>query len=341
MTLLDASWARAQILVDGIVAGVPVSGSDWAQVANAQRWLLSRNRSLVPSFKPSHGALTKSTRYDYAFRLVPSLHAFQRRWSVTMRDSDAVTFTIESVTREIAAALSYSIVDPVTRATPATTTIDVASQTVSESSVDLIITGLQSGRVDNIACVEVPRGSIDDGSTEDGAPVSGFYSGQPVTAASLAKLSETHLDTSFGKRVHLHWAVPYKVATVLSTTFAKTSASTTYVDILDVAAPILGRTLYSGDTARTVTCKVFGWTTSTAVAQGRATSTSAGAGSNTALSLTNTPGWSDAFTVDVDAEDLTEADGLPSSTWDDIQVAFRRSSGAGSVYVTSAIIYET
>ena len=340
MTLIrTATERRTTGSIGGFLAGLPVSASDWSDLSAEQRWLLAQGRQLVPAFRPYNATVNKTTLYRFAFRIVPTLHAIQRVWAVTTRATSGATFTVEGVSRAIASSPTFVASRSADHAVPSLLIINVSTQTSAESSVDLDLDISENGVVDCISCVEIPRLYLDDGATEDAANPNDVRTGQPITATSLAKFSETHLDTSFGKRVHLHWAVPYQVASSLSTTFARTSASTTYVDILDVAAPILGRTLYSGDTARTVTCKVFGWTTSTAVAQGRATSTS-GAGSVTALSLTNTPGWSDAFTVDVDAEDLAEADGLPSSTWDDIQVAFRRSSGAGSVYVTSAIVYE-
>jgi len=340
MTLVLSEQFRRSRSFAGLLAGLPVSASEWGDLSAAQRWLLAKGRQIVPAFKPEDDQLVKGTSHTYGMRIVPSLHAIQRVWSVTMRGAAFASVTVEGSTRALPASPEFSADYLSRHVTPSPVVINLGSQTLAESTTDLIIDSEEDGVVDCISCVEIPRFYLDDGATELASPNAPFRSGQPITAAAFERLAATHQDDDYGRRVHLHWAVPYKVNAVTSTSYARSSASTTWVDVLDVDQPILGRSLYTGDTTRTVTGRVLAWRSSSGVGQARLVSTSGGNGTAVALPLSTTPTWSDPFTVTVDAEDLTVADGRRGSAWDDIQVEFRRQSGSGTIYVASAIVYE-
>ncbi|MCP5044193.1 MAG: hypothetical protein GY944_24455, partial [bacterium] len=219
----------------------------------------------------------------------------------------------------------------------------VASQSTTHVTADLKFAPNEEAQfVDAISCWEIPRIKISSSVTaEHGVDASAFVSGASIDQETFGSIWNATNATEIGARALFHWAVPYRTtASSPLTTWASSTTSASFVDVMDSDVPILLRKLSVGNTTETLTGRVFWWTSDgTTTCEVRLTS---GATNGTALSATptTTPAWSDAFTVAADCEDLSEATGLQGGSFTVGGVEFRRTAGSGTLYVSSAMAYE-
>lgn len=327
MPLSRVPQFRENIAFTSIVAGAPVASTDWQRAAAVQNWIAGRGRQVIPTFCPNQADLTApSNVYRYALYVLPSYPTI-----------DLVAMVSRS---DVTSTLPGSIQTP----SPVTLTASprgAYNTTPIEVQLDIAV-GPRDESVHSIAIYEVPRASIEQTASAGGVDVSALAAGQPITAASVEALADALADDTFGSRVLACHAVPWSDdgGSSSTTEFASASSSATYAAVVGSGVPVLARKKRSADTTRTVKARCYGWVTSGTTGQFRVTSSANGASS--AVSFTNTtPAWSGEITdLVVDCEDLSTATGLQSATWDELTVESRRSAGAGTVYVSSWIIYE-
>lgn len=326
MPLSPVPQFRQDIAFVSIVAGAPVASTDWQRAAAVQNWIAGRGRQVVPTFMPDHSAINAVT-LRYALRILPSHPTIDLVCMVGRRSSVAV-------------ALPGSIVAP---SPVALTSSPRGAYGTTAINVDLdVVFPVNNESIDSIAIYEVPRAQIEQTAAAGGVDAVALAASQPITIASVDALRDAVDDDLFGARVLACHAVPYSdLSSSAITTYATASTSATYAAVVGGGGvPVLARKKRTADTTRTVKARAFGWVTGATTGQFRVTSSVNG--SSSAVSFTNTtPAWSGEITdLVVDCEDLSTTTGLQSSTWDEQTCELRRSAGAGSVYVSSWIIYE-
>lgn len=328
MPLSSVPQFRQDVVFAGaVVAGAPVASTDWQRAAAVQNWVAGRGRQNIPTFKPDHEALEAPSRvYRYALYVIPTYAAIDLVAMVS--SSDVVSVLPGSVQTPSPVALSAS-----PRGAYGTTPIEVQLD-VSVSVRDV--------EVHSIAIYEVPRARIEQTASAGGIDTVALAAGQPITAASVDALRDATDDDIFGGRVLAAHAVPWSRDGGSSTfvDYASLSTSGTFTAVVGGnGVPVLARKKRTTDTTRTVKARCFAWISGTATGEFRVTSSKHG--SSSAATITGSPAWSSEITdVVVDCEDLTDAVGLQSGTFDELTCEMRRASGTGTVYVAGWIVYE-
>lgn len=324
MPLSRVPQFREKIQFTSIVAGKPVASTDWQRAAAVQNWIAGRGRQVIPTFKPEHSG-NKNTTFRYAIRILPSYSSIDLIAMVATKN-------VASTLPGIVDAPSPILLSASPRAAYSSAAIDI-NLDVTAPVTDIT--------VESIAIYEVPRAYIEQTASAGGIDVTALAASQPITAASVEPLADALADDTFGSRVLAFHAVPYSDGSSTITTYATASTSATYAAVVGGnGVPVLARKKRVGDTTRTVKARCYGWVTSGTTGQFRVTSSVNGASG--VVSFTNTtPAWSGEITdLVVDCEDLSTTTGLQSATWDELTVESRRSAGAGTVYVSSWIVYE-
>ncbi|MEM9067094.1 MAG: hypothetical protein AAGE52_01270 [Myxococcota bacterium] len=334
--------SRGQIVESSLLNGLPVSATDWRTIARLQNWLRSRGRQLVPTFRPDHSALPAGDTYTYAVLLRPSFPNFVRLWSATLRGTGG-SFTEFGGGSVSGTSPLFTEVGPGTAPAPTQKRQELGAQSNAEVQTTLdVTTGATFPiEVDALSVWELPRAVLTPAIANELAAVEGpFTSEQPISRAAFDDIWDIANQSSPGNRVFAHWAVPYITSGGTTTQFAASTTSGTYADVFHADIPALARKLDFGATQQTAAAKVFAWVSDGAT-QGEVRLAPTLGSAGTAITITNTsPAWSTELTASLDCEDLGTADGLQGGTFDGVQVEFRRTAGAGTLFVASAVAYE-
>lgn len=336
---------RIDLVYGDVGVSDPVRAVSWVSAARLHNWVAGRPITVVPCFRPGLGD-NQNDSSNYYFRFAPRyqdvryvLRLRLSAESTTTRSGCSVTVPVGGTSYNVTAQ-PRAFGDPAEHEFP----INLASQGTSE--IDLSFTLAEtsdSGRVRIEACsIEaVPRVFLVDDSSDLGLDRLRFNHRAPITADDLGKLLARQNELLAAARRAGQWHHAFGSLDAYSTT------STTFVNPFGAAGGpnmgLLGRALYNGDTTRT-----FGWTVrgycSTGATSGQVqiSNTSGGAALDSIDIPTSTTSAafmaSSTFTADV--EDNAEADGIPSSTWDDHTIEIKRTAGAGTVYLESISIWE-
>lgn len=127
-----------------------------------------------------------------------------------------------------------------------------------------------------------------------------------------------------------------------------TTASPSWSNLFVDAIALLGRSLYSSDTTRTLSWRVLAKCSDGSTSgQVRVSNVSGGVGLSTISIPTSTTNWTwfpttggAAATFACDAENNTVADGRRSGRWDDHTFEANRTAGAGSVQISTISVFE-
>ena len=315
----------------------------WVDAVRQHNWLAGRPVSVVPSYRP--GVLFFNDANDYYFRTKPRYQ--DTRYVLKLRLSHdgaspgtaQVTLPVGGTTYTLSAR-PRSSGNPIEYELP----FDLASQGTTETSLSFRVEPDDAGNYDIEACsIEAaPRVFLVDDGSDLGLDRLRFNHRAPITANDLAKLlARTNELRAAARRVGM-WHHAWGSGLPFSTT------SGAGVNAFGTAGgnsiSLLARSLYDGDTTRTLSWAVRGYcsdgTTSADVELNASTS-----GGNDVISIptgTTAAAWmatsTSAFAVNV--EDNTEADGLPSSAHDEVDVTVTRTAGAGTVFIESISIWE-
>lgn len=332
---------RPTASVTDVRVGRAVRGPTWQQAALLNNWVHGRGAQLVPLYSPVV-QLTGSTKYELRFRVTPNYQTLERLWSiyaVAVDKPETVSVTVP------AGGTTFVKHVPFIRneAVPQTVHEALSAQSGAETTLSIELEPSGDINLRGLGCWELPRATLAQGGSDRGMDNTHFNPGGLIGATPLAPLVATMADGSAGRRASLlQWAVPVLAGGATTTAFAASTTSASHVDIFALPTPVLGRKLGVTDTTKTVTCKVLHWSSDGASTTGtaRLNSSKNGASSTVTVGGTTTPTWSDAITLAVDAEDPTVADGRRGSTWDELDVQWARTSGAGTLYIASVSIWE-
>jgi hypothetical protein len=324
-------WSR----IDPYRATVQVSestrGRTFRDAALLLHWVRAHGLQLIPAHRPGvevAPAATETLRY----RVHPSGRAVARLWVIGLRQ-DTVTSSDEG------ALLDVTFPDGVTvTMLPASVTafggivdrrLYVEELTAKSGAQDDLAvtfestTGDVTAYVETVACFEMPRAVLTLDDVDRGLDLETLRPGAAMYAArgaSVLGLAEGWGDTRVQRAL---WSQTWPTAQTTSGTF---------VDVHPLALPVLPSRRFASVATAKAEWWVYGYASNgTTSGEFRLT---AGSGDTSTVAMptgSSSGAWLARGVIDLDAEDLSDAEGLPSGGQETLQLAFRRTAGAGSV----------
>ena len=292
----------------------PVRALTALEAGKLANWCLGLGSPLIPSYAPLV-TVTATDELLFQFRVRPRFQALERLWQFRMLAAAPMEVSIEVPSG--ATAVTSSVSDTRETAFSFGVIETLGSQSATEAEITCAITpgDTTSLTIESISCIEIPRAFLATGNADLGTELTRFVTGQPILANLDNALDAIADPTLVGRRASLsQWSVPATVGGATSTAHAKASAGTGSYETIYDGLPVLTRKDGPSATTGLVTCKMLAWV-SGGTADLRLSSSVHGA--STAVSINNTsPAWSGAITLDVDCEDLAEADGLQGGVFD-------------------------
>lgn len=317
----------------GVVTAAPVRGPQWIAAALATNHLLGRGRVLIPhSF--CNTALTKSSTRTLRFKTWPSLHARLRRWTLSVK-RPILTTTPHTITfNDPSGGAHVLIAEPGAAGDILLFSIAETISSPSGSETELVVT-FDAGTGDShtltwISCSEHPRPDLDP-ATESGVVVDRLNPNRIIDLGPAEVLAGVDDAVDIAQRSGL-----FQFARAEADYLSTTSAGYTPVFLSGAVPVVLGRSLYVGDTLRTV--QVRARCSSGAGTTGNLRFTMA-SGDTLVLAITSAmaSSWLSG-TLDVKAEDLSTSDGRRGGADDTCLIEWQRTGGASSVSLESISI---
>ena len=300
---------RPELGTDGIQSRLPVSADDQQQMAGLANFCSGHGGMLIPWC--AVGKLLDDESVVFHFYVGPKARAVERIWRVMLSGSTPATIT----------AGSAAAVDVPVGATAATYTIrePLSAKTSTAGDTSITITSVEAGQltVHAIAMYEQTRAVLALDSTDYGVDITTLQARDRVfdTAnRSLRGLADGYKNVDARRAGIFHWT-----GGPLLDFLAVTQAS--YTDLFVFYAPALGAITEAGGTTTSFRVAVYA-----KVNAGSADVQflSAEAGDSLTINVTSTSYAWVTDDLDVDAEDLSLADGRRGSAWETIQVQARK-----------------
>ncbi len=322
----------------GILSGRPVRGQHWKGLALAANHLLGRGAVLIPHAF-CNTQLPKSATTTLRFKAWCSLHATHRLWALTIRVATATSPSPFVFTDASGGTHAFSVPAGTSGETFRVEFIETVA-TPSGSEEELVVTFEELDNVSDpdlafISCTELPRPDLAIDTSEYGVSVDGHSPGRTVHLATGygpgSVLASLDAAVGIAKRAGL-----FQFARGDSDYLTTTSTSSVPVFASGAVPILLDRSLFVGDTVRTVPVRVR-------ASSGTATTGeivfTMGSGDTLTLSITSamSPTWLSG-SIDVHAEDLSASDGRRASTNDDCVITWQRLSGASTLTIQSISI---
>lgn len=339
---------RRVTLVEGEVAiSESVRSVSWVHAAQLHQWIAGRGGTVVPTFRPfTPSGLGFEIGSSYFFRFEPRYQDTRYLLKLLLfshgldRHPLTVTVPVGGTEHEVTVGQLSTGGAP----SELEFEIDVAAQSGRETELSFRIKDNDNGEwgIMAVAIDAVPRTALTDDASDLGVDRLRFWPRGPVSDPNIAKLlgRQNELKAA-GRRVGM-WHHAFGSAE--DHRVGVTSAS--FVDVLEDAAPALGRLLYSGETTRTLHWRVCAYCSdATTAGEVSIASTSGGSDTITIPAGMTTIGWapyawSSPGEITVDAEDPTTATGLRGGAWDDLTVQARRTAGSGTIYILGISVWE-
>ena len=331
-----------------VQGGRPVSSTTWQAAALMSNYLLGHGSEVIPWHRPAlSSGIPAGSTLDFRFRTALQAQTVALLWLVNARSLDAAGRpTAITLRAPYGSGTTTTYVANGQRGSrPLQYVQALTSQTTSAQELGIRIAPTTYACDVQIACIALPRGVLaktttDYGSDPAGAtPRSAIYAGTAGTGLSLGELGRKGaVALTAARRVgHCHLSLPDSSTYAIQVTGASTD--------LYVATPMLGRKLYRSSTTASVAVEVLAFASASGTTYGTFTATSSHGSAVISLGslgseLTTTPTWYGPGTLTVDAEDLTEATGLPSATFGTVTFAASLDAGAATIYVASISSYE-
>lgn len=323
----------------GVYSGKPVRGgvSQWGGFGLATNHLLGRGGQLIPHAF-CNTLCTKNGTVTLRFRVHPSIAASHRRWSITYKRALSTAITVMRFTDPSAGTSDFRIPggaagDFFTHEHDETVAVPTGSETELAPTFEEV-DNQSAPTIAWVSCVELPRPDLAVDASEYGVELPKLNQGRVVytttgTGPGGVAVSQLQaLDVS--RRAGL-----FQFARG-SNDYLTLSATAGYAPVFAAPITLLGRSLYVGDTVRTVKARVRASSGAATTGNVRLTMTS-GDTATFAITAAMASTWLSAD-LDVDCDDLATADGLPGATHDKCLIEWERTAGASSVVIESISI---
>lgn len=308
-----------------IQVGSPVRASTWRSAAELAGWARARGYQIVPG--NFSGRRFASGTETFHFKNRPSPWAISRVWVIhahgvsapAVMDVAIGSTTLSDVTLPASTWLGAS---------PIVVFEDLAAKVTAVTDAQITFTWVSGTvQIDTITAFEMPRFSLDEDATEYGVdlesllPQDAIYDDANISAHAVAEL----IDNLNPRRIYLqHYGNAWS------------TSSASYVPMFELEPPIFGQKIDSAS-VETVTWDAYARVTVAGDADVQIVAVSGG---TKTINLTNTSfAFIGTSTVDVAVEDPTEDDGLPSSTWETIQINGRVNSGGGDLEILGVYVW--
>ena len=330
-----------------IAFGRPVRSFDWQSIAALANHVRGRGMVLIPQTIVMETIPAGTTTRTYRFRVKPGPVCTQRCWLLELLSASTTTVCTVSVALNGGTAVSYTCTASNQMLVPAEFFDSVAIGTAETEMTCAITTNAGAAcTVVSIACVEMPRASLDI-ANEEGIDLAREAPLQPVdvnsignTAVEACGFGAANAALNASRRIGMH----HLILGGSEGNGLQFTGDTAFHSVYTAGAeaPILGRYLYSGDTTRTLTFKACGKITGGATLSVKVTMTS---GATTTITTTSAAGsppiwFGTSNTIAVDAEDLTVSDGRRSARFDVAKIEYKTSVGAQTLNLYSVSIWE-
>ena len=293
-------------------------------------WVRAHGLQLIPAHRPAvELAPTESATLRY--RVHPSGRAIARVWVLGLRQETA-TGSDQSV------LLDVSFPDSVVTMAPASVTAfggiisqrvyveELTAKSGAAEDVELFVehtTGTLDAYIETVACFEVPRALLTLDENDRGVDLETVRPGAPMYAgeeASVLGLVTGWGDTRVQRTL---WSQAWPQIETTSGSF---------VDCFDLAVPVLPARRFASVSTALVEWWAYG-SASNGTTAGEVRLASASGGTSTVSMPTGSASgaWLARGVIELDCERLSDSEGLPSGGQEMVQLAFRRTAGAGSV----------
>lgn len=312
-------------LEDDIRSGVPVSRYEWATLAGLANWNMGHGSMLVPWTFIGH-TVTSGGSDTFNFRIAPKAPCVQRVYRVRLRGAAAGASA--TVTCGTASASSTGVI-PTSYIGGRDSFLfveDLSVKTSTEANLAVTVAASGANVIVDALCVYEQTRSVLDADTDDyGVDLTTVRPRQPILISSYESIHgvvQSYQSLDARRSCLWQWSAdPGPNGRI-------TPGSTSYTDLFPLDIPIQGPLVTTGDT--TVGLKVAAYArVDTGTGNVRFQTTQASG--SVALDITNTGtfGWTvsadEALTTS--CEDLTAADGLQSSTFEELDVDAKDPSG--------------
>lgn len=338
---------RPLVSLDEIKVGAPVRAATWADISRLMMWVRGRGRCLVPAGL-SLLQVRDSTSETLRYRCHPSGVAIDRVWVVSARSasnpsisSPALQFTLQAGAGPVSPTytrLSYDFTDrdsspPVVYIEEGVTKTNALTELTLTVAVPDVAGVDKFMEVTSVGCWELPRGQLSKTAADLGISLDSIYPRRPIYEASYegiqalaAPLAEPVRRVGLFAQWHQE---------------AETSSGS-YVDTYDLPVPVVPSKDLIGATTRTCSWDVYARASDGTTGGDIRITTDTGATATLTVPVGATTGaWRGPGTISIRCEDLSTSDGVPGGTYPTIQIAARRTAGAGKIHWRGECVWES
>lgn len=335
--------SRVAPTVTEVKTGNAVLSTTVAGVGRLINWALGHSMVVVPAYCPGNTIVSGSSGV-YNYRILPKYQAIQRCWCFTLNSTDGTAGAIVTIT--IGGVSSTFVVGSDADELNSFVVVENRSaQSATEETIAVTIAVSGKGAiVMQIGAWDMPRPALAIGGSDNGVDTETLAHRERIydgTGRSIGGLVDgTIAALAACRRVLMQWALPATTSEALSvtdTSYANIFTGTTGTTI------VLARKLYRASTTGTLTAKVYARTADTSdIGDVRFTTSSGGSGTiNIPTGSHAAFAWHGApLTFDADCEDLSETDGLPSSTFDTLTIEAKVTAAGDELYLASVSVWE-
>lgn len=300
-------------------------------------WIAGRPAMIVPAMSPFTTITTTNTS-DFCFWSQPRYQDVGYRYSVLL---SAETPTTANVSINGSSVGTGFEVTNRRNMLPLVFDQEQSSQGTTEAELKISVTaGASSVEVEALSIEALPRTALTQDANDLGSDLLLLWHRLPISERNFANnfLDKQDALRDTARRLgSFQWS---------RGSFApRSTTSGTLAGVFDDTISILGRSIYNGDTTRTLNWRVKAYCSDgTTSGEVKVTNTAGNTtisiptGTTTATWLPTTAGAADTFAVD--AEDNSTSNGLPGGAYDEHTFEFRRTAGSGTVYLESISVWE-
>lgn len=295
----------------GIKIGQPVTAEQWGAMGSLANYLNGHGGMLIPWCAIGH-EVSSGGSGTFHFYVAPKDRAVQRVWCLHVTTNTAgATATITC------GSASAVTVRPETSAVGRTVPVIVRESLAAKTSTagDVSVTVSASGGavlVESLACYEQTRRVLAEDTTDYGVELESLRPRLPIydgTNESVAGVIDAYKNLDARRAGLFAWSTPTGSAIQIT--------GGSYVDLFPLSPPCLGAITATGTTSTTVRCAAYAKVDS---GTGQVRFTADQEGGNVVLSITSTTFAWVVDDLDINAEDLTVADGRRNNVWEGLTI---------------------
>lgn len=313
---------RPEPAVSPIEVGAPVSGGQtWVPIGGMANWINGHGGMLIPWCAVAYPAEAGLT-YTLSFQVSTKPQATERVWRIFARadgsaGSASCDFTVGSLATQTVLVSEGRAQDALVFREP------LSASASGLEVVEVVIAPASGGSnitIDGIACYEQTRAELRQDTTDYGVDLSTLAARQPILASPYQSMQgvAAGLQSLQAKRAgYFHAAIPKEDPLVVTDGASEL--------VYPFPIPLIGAVAARGDTTAFLTVAAYMGVTAL-TGDGRLIVESANAGDVLTLTTNSGLDWVTGE-IEVEAEDLTDPDGLPAAGMEYLTFTLEADSG--------------